>query len=230
MKIISWNIRQGGAKRIKDIARECLEKLPDVLVFSEYRNNDAGEELKKILKDNGYHYLHNTNLEKQKNTVLIATKIESRLDETFYKSLSEEERRRVLKISVGDIFIYGVYFPQKNEQKKIFEILLKEMSDLKENGIFIGDFNAGKHFIDETNTFFSCQKEFELLENDNFTDAWRYQYGEKKEYSWFSYKGNGFRIDHAFVSKNLLTDSKCYYIHKVRKKKLSDHSMLILKL
>jgi hypothetical protein len=33
-----------------------------------------------------------------------------------------------------------------------------------------------------------------------FCDLWRRRNPEVREYSWFSTRGNGFRIDHAFLS------------------------------
>ncbi len=230
MKILSWNIRQGGSSRIKNIVLECLKENPNILIFTEYRNNYAGDKLKKTLFNNGFKYFHHIHLEKNINTVLIATQAESSLDKTFHKNISEKSRKNILKVIVDSVSIYGVYFPQKNEKKQTFKILLKEMESLKENTIFIGDFNTGKHFIDEKQKTFYCAEDFKLLENNDFIDAWRSENGDKKEYSWFSRIGNGFRIDHAFISKRLSKNLKCYYNHNVRIEKLSDHSMLVLEI
>ena len=60
-------------------------------------------------------------------------------------------------------------------------------------------------------------------------DAFRFLNGNIKEYSWYSNAGNGFRIDHFFVSKNLKSNlTKCYYKHNCRKNNTSDHSLMSL--
>ena len=60
-------------------------------------------------------------------------------------------------------------------------------------------------------------------------DAFRFLNGNIKEYSWYSNAGNGFRIDHFFVSKNLKNNlTKCYYKHNCRENNISDHSLMSL--
>jgi hypothetical protein len=40
LKILSWNIRQGGGTRLQKIVDSLAEINPEVIVLSEYRNNN----------------------------------------------------------------------------------------------------------------------------------------------------------------------------------------------
>jgi len=44
-----------------------------------------------------------------------------------------------------------------------------------------------------------------------------------QDYSWFGREGNGYRFDHIFISQSL-------YIHEPRLQKISDHSIMYMKL
>ena len=69
----------------------------------------------------------------------------------------------------------------------------------------------------------------DAIERIGFRDLWRQRYPERREYSWFSTKRNGFRIDHAFLSQRLAPFvGTIHYAHDERVAGLSDHSPLIL--
>jgi exonuclease III len=64
-----------------------------------------------------------------------------------------------------------------------------------------------------------------------FCDLWRRRNPEGREFSWYSTRGNGFRIDHAFLSPALAGRAGAVrYSHEEREARLSDHSVLILDL
>jgi exodeoxyribonuclease-3 len=64
-----------------------------------------------------------------------------------------------------------------------------------------------------------------------FCDLWRRRNPELREYSWFSTRGNGFRIDHAFLSDALAACvGTIRYSQEERLAGISDHSPLILEL
>ena len=100
---------------------------------------------------------------------------------------------------------------------------------LGNNGFIIGDFNTGRHYIDEKRKTFYCSEYFDRFKEASLIDSWRSRNQEIKEYSWYSSKGNGFRIDHVFSTPDLdkmLSD--VHYSHVEREKGLSDHSALIV--
>ena len=64
-----------------------------------------------------------------------------------------------------------------------------------------------------------------------FSDLWRHRYPDGREFSWYSHRGNGFRIDHAFLSSSLAARAGVIrYSHEERLAGLSDHSVLLLDL
>lgn len=228
MIIATWNLRHGGGNRIKEIVRVLSENLEtDIFVLTEYRNNSNKEYLTKELDKLGYSHQYNPNSEPKLNSVLIASKIEFKTE--IFDSL-KEHKQRVIKIFNNGFSLYGCYFPLQNLKKDVFEFLLNQIRENeRENIIITGDFNTGKHFIDEKGKTFYCSEYFDELEQNEMTDAWRLINGEKKEFSWFSNEGNGFRLDHFFIKSDFKNQIKsCEYIHKYREEKISDHSMMKL--
>jgi len=230
MKIITWNIRHGGGPRINKIIDRIQYHNADIVIITEYRNNSNGLELKNQLAENGYKFKVAPEIDIKKNTLMIASKTDFEVQ--LFENQLHDEYHRVINIENDQLNLYGLYFPQKMQKKKIFEFMLEEMDSNKEKPtIFIGDFNTGKPFIDEVKNTFSCSNYMDIIEKKNYADAWRFINKDKLEYSWYSYAGNGFRIDHAFINKAFLNMvSDCFYSHDEREDKISDHSVMVLEI
>ena len=225
MKIISWNIRQGGGKRIEAIIINIVKYNSDIIILTEYRNNENGLRIRQALLQKGYLFQYCPIVEKNINTVFIATKNDFSTS-LFYNEL-QKQYFRVVKIYNSKLTIYGLYFPQREEKKKIFDFMINETR--KNKAVFIGDFNTGKHYIDEYKKTFVYSDYFDTLEKEGLVDVWRSVNLDKREYSWYSNSNNGFRIDHAFINKDLKENIKnCYYSHEERTEKISDHSLMVL--
>ena len=229
MKVTTWNIRHGGGNRINEIIKWIENHDTDYFVITEYRNNENGLLLSKALAECGYLFQLMPQIEKNKNTVMIASKHE--FTGVYFHNELGDDYSRVIKVEDDEIIIYGVYFPQKNEKKKIFEFLLNEMNQQADKTrIFIGDFNTGKPYIDEEKKTFYCSEYIDAIEKSH-VDAWRCINKDKREYSWYSNLGNGFRVDHVFINqsdKNKI--AQCFYLHEKRIDKTSDHSIMEVEL
>ena len=230
MIIMGFNIRQGGGNRVESIIKTIEGHNPDVLVLTEFRENKNSNYFRTQLNKLGYIMHSVASIEKGLNTVLIAAK-KPFITNTFQKEL-QGESHRLLVAKFADITIAGVYFAQKNKKKILFDFLQNNCREiLGSNGVIIGDFNTGKHMIDEQGKTFYCASEFEDLEANGLVDSWRTRNLDKTEYSWFSTAGNGFRIDHAFMTPSLdKYVEDVHYSHKERENGISDHSSLIMKL
>ena len=230
MKIVTWNIRHGGGKRVREIING-IKKYSDseIIILTEFRNNINGGQIKNALSNLGYQEIQTTNSEKKTNSVLIAAK--SPFEVNLFNELGEH-KHRIIKIKTADISVYGCYFPQKKLKSIIFDFILDQLEQgPNENIVIAGDFNTGKHKIDESGSTFYCSEYLEKLEENGLADAWRLINGPKKEYSWFSNSGNGFRIDHFYLSNPLKNRvGGCRYDHSLREDKVSDHSLMILEL
>jgi exodeoxyribonuclease III len=228
MKVMTFNIRQGGGDRKESIINSINNHDPDVLVLTEFRENKNSEYFRTKLATSGYINSAVASITKNLSTVLIASKIPF-ITETFHKELNGEGHRLLLA-HFHDFSIAGVYFAQKKEKEILFNFLIKNASDLfYQEALIIGDFNTGKHLIDEVGKVFHCVNEFQLLEHNGFIDTWRTRNKEKREYSWYSNIGNGFRIDHIFATPKLNEQvESVFYSHIEREEDVSDHSAMII--
>jgi exonuclease III len=73
--------------------------------------------------------------------------------------------------------------------------------------LLIGDTNCGRPGIDEESPVFTPRIDawFDTLHRRGWTDAFRHLHGDTRVYTWYSpNRGNGFRLDQAFVNRHLL--------------------------
>jgi exodeoxyribonuclease III len=95
----------------------------------------------------------------------------------------------------------------------------------------IGDFKTCRAYVDEAGAIDATAHYMDAIEQIGFRDLWRHRHPRQREYSWFSTRNNGFRIDHAFLSPELAACAgSVRYSHEERIAGLSDHSPLILEL
>jgi exodeoxyribonuclease III len=228
MKVMTFNIRQGGGDRKERIIDSISCHDPDILVLTEFRENKHTQYFRTRLSKLGYLNSAVASKDTGLNTVCVASK-NSFVPETFQKELNGEGHRLVVA-HFNEFTVVGVYFAQKQEKNILFNFINNNASVLsKQRCLIIGDFNTGKHFIDEEGKTFHCAKEFEDLEGSGFVDTWRSRNTEAREYSWFSNIGNGFRIDHAFATFDLNARvESVFYSHEEREKGVSDHSAMII--
>jgi len=142
----------------------------------------------------------------------------------------------------GILEIIGLYVPSRDKSMK----KIKRKKDFLSNviqalksapvsnfRIILGDFNVLEPNHSPHYSFFE-EWEYDFyknLINNQYQDAFRVMSPITKEYSWVGRTGQGYRYDHCFVSDNLLsTIEKCFYFHKPRKIRLSDHSAIITQL
>jgi exonuclease III len=108
------------------------------------------------------------------------------------------------------------------------DALLDIAAAQSEPTLLIGDLNTGRHGIDETGKTFNLPDRFERL-SEKWIDAWRHVHGDKREFTWFSRSGNGFRLDHAFVNDSLSARlAGVEYSQVEREEGISDHSVLVV--
>lgn len=153
---------------------------------------------------------------------------------------------RVLDVVIdfGDIDfgIMGLYVPSRDmtqtkiDRKKNF--VIDYLDYIKKNSkkstipyIICGDLNVleRNHFPKYKNYFEWEYDFYEQFEYFGYVDVFRYLYPNKNEHSWVGRTNNGYRYDHIFVSKSLVTNiEECYYIHDTRKTSITDHSAMVV--
>lgn len=229
MIITTWNIRHGGGTRTKELNKVFKNYASDIFIITEFRNNQNKKLIEQYLREIGYKYFAYSESYPKTNTVMIASRKSIQIE--HFEEL-KENKQRIVKVKCNELLIYGCYFPQQNLKKPVFDFLISELKKYKGKDIvMMGDFNTGKHYIDENKSSFYCSNYLDKMEENGVVDAWRYINKDKREFSWYSNAGNGFRIDHCFISHSLKNNiSNCFYVHDVREKKYSDHSLMSIKL
>ncbi len=106
-------------------------------------------------------------------------------------------------------------------------------------GLIMGDTNCGKRAIDEENpsrTVFQREHDWMVaIEATGWLDAWRHRHGQRRSYTWYSHRDNGFRLDQGFFSPHFAAALKSVRhawgkdaAQPGRRDALSDHAALII--
>jgi exodeoxyribonuclease-3 len=231
LRLLAWNIRQGGGSRLPAIAAALARHEADVLVISEYRGGDSAERLRAALAGLGYAHMTALTPPPGRNGVLIAAR--QPFDDGGPLSEVLPEPCRIVRAYFGAIRVYGVYMPNLLKKVPYWEALIGALAaePLGAEALAIGDFNTCRAYVDEAGAIDPCAPYMDAVAAVGFCDLWRQRYPEGREFSWYSTRGNGFRIDHAFLSPALADRAGAIrYAHEDRCNGLSDHAPLILDL
>lgn len=247
MKIVSWNILQGGGKRSPDIVDTLRQLEADVLALQEFRHGNSKPVLQQGFDDLGYEgrllpepagLKTGASSGKTLNTVGLVSRypIEGEVllpdgAATVDAALAIRANVSIIDADVEDINFVVVHLPHKQKQLPYFKMLLSLPKDLLHgHTVLIGDFNCGIPFEDSETKSFHATQQFQSLLSQGWIDAWRTRNPKAREFTWVSSrKGNGFRYDHALVSPALNERiNSINYLHEPRERGISDHSVLVL--
>lgn len=228
---MTLNIRQGGGKRIGPIVRAIAEYSADIVIITEYRNGRVGGNLRSSLTAAGWKHQIAAPTPNRENSVLVIAKQPLKIDDRpmFNKNWLED---RHIVVHYNGYTIVAVYLPPGPKKLPSWERLLNTAAALAtEPTIIIGDFNTGKHYIDEDGATFIGPEHIDRLEEFGYIDAWRHLHPITRDFTWFSSAGNGFRLDFAFVSPSLSDRiAHAEHIHQTRIDAITDHSGLIIEI
>ena len=242
LTILSWNVRNPSWKTASRQIHELVSNIhADVLILTELKNPSGVSYYADRLNALGYRVFV-PNLDKD-YCVLIASNTPAQplgLEVGSFGSriigVSLQARKKPIKV-VG---VYGVArwpIAKKRETKKRFQDQVRtvvrhmEEEHSLDGTILMGDLNiVNREHQPHHAEFEEWEYEFyDSLIQSGLVDAYRYLNSPKEDHSWFGISGkdSGYRLDHAFVSKDLLNHlSSCEYLHFLRAAKLSDHSGL----
>ena len=230
LRLLTWNIRAGGGSRIAAIVAALAPHEADVLVLTEYRDGTSVFSLHTELERLGYKWVTRHLPPRGRNGVSIASR--RRFQEIGLLSSAVDEPWRMIEVVIGRIRVIGVYMPNLRVKIPYWEALINIISKrVKESILTLGDFNTCRAYLDEPGATDSTARFMDEVQTAGFRDLWRDRNPDGREFSWYSTRGNGFRIDHAFLSPRLVkrvTDIR--YEHAAREARVSDHSMLVLDL
>ena len=243
MRIVSWNIRAGGGKRIEQIAAQLAAWRPDVVALYEYRGTPASLWLADALEQSGLTYQHSTANQRTPavNSLLVASRWPMR---RLRPRPSPKEPRRwvMLEVAAPTPFALGaMHVPNRVTGRKFaFLDAVLELGQRWRRGpaLYVGDTNTGRISVDEESPAFNGREDdwMVAMQKARWHDAFRHLHGDAPAYTWYSpNKGNGFRLDEGFVNRKFierLVEARYVWGHvdgeSSRRDALSDHAALIL--
>lgn len=248
MKILTWNIRNGGGKDCAETISALLQHNADIIALTEYQSKNELP-LIKAIRGAGYKFIETTNPEAKENGILVASKQDAVTQNHF--SLDQDEKRWLsFRIPSCNLQILAVHIPGAPDhkfvngfgisgkaRKELFWQKILEYAEANKNNktLILGDFNTGLK-EDAEGTPFILSKYMKDLISIGYVDAWRAVHKNKKEYTWYSQHKvngttvdkNGFRLDYLFVAPTCKSNVlNAYHSHYERLTKISDHSVLI---
>jgi exonuclease III len=237
LKVMAWNILHGGgAARMPLIALSLVEHDADVIVLTEFRTHVGGQ-IRSVLADHGWVHQRCTDPGKNKNGVLLASRLPLEDPAEAAPSVFSAGicARRWLEAFIPsvEVGIAGIHVPceGRDSTRAAFLRGVIEVARRRSERSFmlVGDFNLGRHYLDEEGASFANTPMLGMLATLGYIDAWRHRRPQGREYSWFSHEGAGFRIDHALLSPGMAGALvNAWYSHDERDAGISDHSALLV--
>lgn len=233
IKLMTWNIRSGGGKRLPQIAHRIRFHAPDIMVLTEYREHARGQAFRATLAAAGWRHQTASQTDSHKNGLLIAAKIPFRPFQA--ETDIPDAPQRLIGAEFMSFRLMGVYMPIGRKKRPHWDFVkIQAAANPQERFVFIGDFNTGAPGVDEARATLFAGECIGQLSDLGWEDAWRYLNPNKREGTWVNPRSNNwFRIDHAFLSPLLLGDLQDAWLsHDERKGPLasSDHSAYLLTL
>jgi exonuclease III len=212
MRIVSWNIRAGGGRRVAGIAAQIARWAPDVVALSEFRATPPSAALGAALTGQGLGHQLSTASTRlpHVNSLLIASRWPlTRVRLTFAPGA---DSGRWLLARVGSptaITLGAMHVPNRVTGRKspfLDAVLGMAHSWRRGPALLVGDTNSGLIDLDEEVPAFNVEEDGWIrgLEAAGWADGFRLLSGTERAYTWYSPNGgNGFRIDQAFVNRAL---------------------------
>jgi exodeoxyribonuclease-3 len=211
MKIASWNVNSLRV-RLPQVLEWLDQTKVNVLALQETKTQDPDFPQQEI-EDAGYQVVFSG--QKTYNGVAILAKTQPKDPITDVKEL-DDPQRRILAATVNDVRVINLYVVNGSEVgsekfaykldwiDKVTAHIKKEMK-AHEKVIVLGDFNIAPddrdvHDPEMWKDKILCSKEerqaYEKIISLGLTDTFRQFDQEDKSFSWWDYRGGGFRRNH----------------------------------
>ncbi|MBX2879624.1 MAG: endonuclease/exonuclease/phosphatase family protein [Granulosicoccus sp.] len=248
LRIVSWNILQGGGSRISGICKAIAQLQPDILILQEFRNGKHLAALSDAIDKLELHHRYFPETPSAQNSVALVSRYSFELldwpgvgsgapsqsvkENLMFAALINCETGQATTKSgfdFSEFTLIGAHFPHKKAQQPYFDVLLNDQSLLQSPAMVIGDLNCGIPLVDSDTKTFANTHLFQGLLQQGWVDSWRSRHSDDREFSWISPRGNGYRYDHCLTSQSLDVHIKEIFLdHSVREQELSDHSALVV--
>jgi exonuclease III len=233
MKLLVWNIKQGGADRRHRIAEAVRDHCPDIVAFIEFAPS-AVETLGGTISGMGFGHQLCTKPNGADHYLCVFSKLPITSQPSGNKILDVSGLWLEVRVPSHAFNFALVHVPTKTRTIKmefLEELVKLAPRTAKEDFLFVGDFNTGVHLDDGPLKSLGGVDQFAEIKNKGFTDAWRHFHGKETEHTYVYQRTTSYRIDHALASKGMMPRiQSCNYSHQERVDLISDHSLLLLEI
>lgn len=234
MRVVAWNLRHGGGRRVAEIALALAEHAPDVVVLTEFHGQRGGG-VRGVMADRGLTHQVGSVADGDENSVLVASRWPMRADPERLGAFPGGVNRWVDVEFASGLRLSGVHVPDDTRRaaKASSWHFLNGLARGRGEGAWVvaGDFNSGRHGIDEVGRRFTGTALLGTFCTLGMTDAWRELNPHSRERSWVGPRGEATRIDAVFVSRGLRKSlQRAYFTQEPRERGVSDHAMLVVEL
>ena len=231
MRILTLNLRHGGGVRMPGLQGWLLRQRAQVLVLTEFRNNAAGLELLAALCRGGLTHQRVSTGRPGINALAVAA---TQPFEAVPGALARLDPLRLLPLRFAAFELVALHLPNLEAKLPHWSALLRlAHREPAPARLLMGDFNTGSDMLDAARGPFAFHgaEHWAGLEALGWVEAWRHLHPRGRQYSWYSQRGRGFRIDHAWISTALQPSLRgARYLHQPRLQRLTDHSALLVEL
>ena len=243
-RIVSWNIRAGGGKRTEGILAQLRKWNPDIIGLCEFRGTPPSQWLAAELASAGYVYQLSTvnKAAPAKNALLLASRFALQ-PLTTPKMPKIRERWLLANVEMPQLVTLGLMhapnYTAPTLKYPFLEAVLRLINAWDFGpGVIMGDTNCGKQDIDEEKrspSIFRREHDWVVgIEQLGWIDAYRHKHGNRRNYTWYSHRNNGFRLDQIYCSPHFASAFKSVRhawgksdSQPGRRDALSDHAAII---
>jgi exodeoxyribonuclease III len=207
MRVVGWNVQQGGGPRIARLMSAMATLDADILVLSEHRWSSS---LARTLADHGWiHQVGTPDPAGGYAAVLVASRYPLRRLDPRVVGENCSQRWAYVEVvgrewAIAGALIPGIHRDHPTRKAQFWDFVLSEFAPVAADrpSLLIGDLNTGLHGIDEIGATLRCAEHMAALRSAGWVDVWHdLNPSERPPSTWWEpATGNGFRLDHAFLS------------------------------
>jgi exodeoxyribonuclease-3 len=245
--LLTFNIGNPSPQRAQRQLAWLATRPEDVLVLTETRASRGCQLLADRFTAAGYTVVFPQPEQGEYGTMIVA-RIASHPGIWASKVDYLPARAACITLPIGDrLEVVGLYVPSRDaseakiqRKRRFLECCMgafssdaSQASSQRGDLVLLGDLNIIEPDHQPPYRFFHSFEYafYQRLQDLGLIDAFRHQHPDRVEHSWVGRTGDGYRYDHAFVTKALLDAlDGCAYLHEPRRLRLSDHSALTLRL
>lgn len=237
LRLLTWNLRHGGGKRVPEIVLSLLSHTPDIVALTEFHAARGGS-VRGLLADAGLSHQLTSSIDPARNAILLAARISMTAtapDPDAESFPGGPSRFLDAAFPTLGITLSAVHLPDDSRPTDKIASWQFLLSLARKRGncpwIVIGDMNSGRHGSDETGRSFRGTPLLGTFATLGMQDVWRHLHPDSKERSWAHPARGSTRIDACYLSEPL---HKClknsHFSHVEREGGVSDHSVLVVDL